>query len=430
MKKIIILLSLLFLFEPLSYSGAKFSAASRNKQRLEKKAGKSAQLKNKPKFSGELQTFGAVYLEDTGAEDVFGEIRFLPEMSWQTEIGWYFFVQGDFRLDSTGYASGVFDGVEDNGRWIANIRQAYAEYSENFFKLRIGKQIFDWSVTDTVSPSDNISPRDWTDVIEWERVGVPAVQLRYGDMTFWELVYVPFATQSKFPCGRWDYDMPQGLIFGDINEPNDNYDQYALRVGVNVSNWDLGASYYHGYSYNPAVGFFPPNKITAEYIREDVVSLSAVGEIGAGVMFRAEAGYFNQHGDDDFVQLVVGADRFWNDVFRLTDEFYLLVQYVDEVEVNDISPETFQRYDFRRAFNRSVMARAQYTFEDTREWSVKLEGSYNFERGDSYIEPSVAWQKGNFKIEAGIGFAAGPKDTLWGGWRQNDRVFVQCSWYF
>ena len=68
MKKIIILLSLLFLFEPLSYSGAKFSAASRNKQRLEKKTGKSAQLKNKPKLSGELQTFGAVYLEDTGAE--------------------------------------------------------------------------------------------------------------------------------------------------------------------------------------------------------------------------------------------------------------------------------------------------------------------------------------------------------------------------
>ncbi|PIT93502.1 hypothetical protein COU00_04045 [Candidatus Falkowbacteria bacterium CG10_big_fil_rev_8_21_14_0_10_43_11] len=386
---------------------------------------------DEPKFSGELRIFSAAYLDDrTGAEDLFGEIRFLPAVAWQTDYDWFLYIQGDFRLDSENYASGVFDGVEDDGRWIGNLRQAYAEYTEDLFKLRVGKQIFDWSTTDTISPSDNINPRDWVDVAEWERIGVPAIDLRYGDATFWEFVYIPWSTPSKLPAGRWEYDLPPGLVSGGIDGPENDYDQFALRAGTNVSGWDLGASYYHGYSYNPSVSFQPPNAINTEYIREDVVAVSAVGEIGGGVMLRAEAGYFNQHGNNDFVQFVIGADRFWNDVFRTTDELYLLVQYTDEVETKNDNPAAFRIYDFRRAFRRSFMARAQYSFDDTRQWTLKLEGSYNCEDDDSYIQPSVAFRRNNLEIEAGIGFASGPKNTFWGEWRENDRIFIQCTYHF
>jgi len=385
---------------------------------------------DEPKFSGELRTFGAAYFEDRGsAEDLFGEVRFLPVVAWQTDYEWFLYVQGDFRLDSEGYASGVFDGVEDNGRWIGNLRQAYAEYTEDLFKLRVGKQIFDWSVCDTISPNDNINPRDWVDVVEWERVGVPSINLRYGDSTFWELVYIPWSTPSKLPTGRWEYDLPSGLVSDGADSPDNDYDQFAVRAGTNISGWDLGASYYHGFSYNPAVRM-NLNLIVPTYIREDVFAISATGEIGAGLMLRSEVGYFRQYGDDDFVQFVIGADRFWNDVFRPTDEFYLLVQYVDEIEVDDISPASFRRYDFRRSFSRSIMARAQYTFDDTRQWSVKLEGSYNLEKGDSYVQPSISWRKNNFELEAGVGFASGPKDEFWGGWRENDRAFLKCTYHF
>ncbi|MFA6550979.1 MAG: hypothetical protein WCV41_00395 [Patescibacteria group bacterium] len=385
---------------------------------------------NELKFSGELRTFGAAYFNDkAGAEDLFGEIRFLPEMAWQANDNFSFYVQGDFRLDSKDYASGILDGVEDNGRWIANFRQAYAEYNKDLFRLRVGKQIFDWSVCDTVSPSDNICPRDWMDVVKWERVGVPAIDLRYGDATFWEFVYIPWSTSSKLPAGRWKYDLPTGLISGGVDGPDNDYDQFALRAGTNISGWDLGASYYHGFSYNPAIKIQSPNIVIPTYTREDVISFSAVGEVGAGVMLRAEAGYFNQRGDDDFLQFVVGAERSWNDLFRPTDELFVLIQYVDEIETNNKNLAA-KIYDVRRAFNRSLMARVQYAFDDTRQWNLKFEGSYNFEKGDSYIQPSVSWRKNNFELEAGVGFAFGSKNTFWGGWEANDRAFLQCSYHF
>lgn len=382
------------------------------------------------KFNGEFRVSGMGYLHSKPkTEELFSEVRFLPELEWNTNVDWRLYVQGDFRFDSKGYASGIFDGAEEDNRWIANARQAYAEYSQDLFTLTVGKQIFDWSVTDVISPSDNINPRDWIDVTQWERIGLPALQLHYGDMTFWEFVYLPQPSPSRLPRGRWAYDIPDDLLYAKPSAPNGSYDQFAARVGTNVNNWDLGLSWYHGHAYNPATNIRPPNIIAPNYVREDVVATSVVGEVGKGVMARGEIGYFRQHRNDDFIQLVAGLERAWNNVLRETDELNVTVQYADEITVKKVSDKSLRHFDMRRASSGTASLRLQYTLDDARRVAVQLEGGYNINK-DSYAKASIKLRHKNVEFEAGVEIVSGgASNTLWGGWQHNDRAFVQCSVY-
>jgi len=385
-----------------------------------------------PKLGGRLETMGAVNFHNRdNANDAFGEFRAVTSLDFYPADNWSVFLEAEARTDTEGYASGVIDDFSENGeRWIINLREGYLTYRKGIFQLKAGKQIFDWSVTDTVSPSDNICPRDFTDLPEWERVGVPALDLQIGYETFFELVYVPIFTPSKLPQGNWERELPAGLSYGDLNMPNHGVGQFAACFGTTLSGFDLGASWYHGYSFSPAFDSLSLAEINYRYNREDVFAFSAAGEIGYGLMLRAEVGYFDQENDDDFVQYVLGVDRIWDSVLRPTDQLYLLVQYSGEIETNDVMPDRFRYSDFRRGFSDAVLARVEYTLSDSRKWKLACEGSYNFNDGDSYIQPSVAWQRGNIEVEAGVSIASGPEDSFWGGWENSDRAFIKATYHF
>ena len=381
---------------------------------------------------GRLETFGAVNFHDRdNANDGFGEFRAITSFDFASTENSSVYLEAEARIDSEDYASGMIDDfAEDDERWLLNLREAYISYRFEQSSVQIGKQIFDWSVTDIISPSDNINPRDFTDLAEWERIGVPAVSVQIGYETFLELVYVPVFTPSKMPQGNWERELPVGLSYGDLDMPNHGVGQFAVCFGTVVGSWDLGASWYHGYSFNPAVDSFAPPNINYRYNREDVFAVSAVGEIGFGLMMRAELGYFDQDDDDDFVQCVVGVDRVSNDLLRPTDQLYWLVQYVGEIETNDVLPDDFRYSDFRRGFNNSVITRVEYTFNDREVWKLACDASYNFSDRDSYVQPSVTWQGDNVEVEVGFNIASGPSDSFWGGWDDSDRVYLKATRYF
>jgi len=86
--------------------------------------------------------------------------------------------------------------------------------------------------------------------------------------------------------------------------------------------------------------------------------------------------------------------------------------------------------DFRRAFNRAVLARVTYEPSDTGTWMLKLRAVHNTDDGDSYVEPSVTWCHGNLAVALGAGFIDGPVGSFWGGYSHHDRVFCQAIWQF
>ncbi|MEA2113252.1 MAG: hypothetical protein U9P63_01160, partial [Patescibacteria group bacterium] len=312
-------------------------------------------------------------------------------------------------------------------RWAVNAREAYIEYASDLYLLRFGKMIFDWSVTDTVSPSDNINPRDWEDIIEWEKVGLPAVSVRYGKDAFVEVVYLPFFSPSKLPEGYWRRKLPLGLTDGEQEILSRGREQFAVRASAITWDCDFGISFYKGYSYSPSFKL-KATELIPVYRNEEVCSISAA-KSAAGFDFRAEAGYFRQQDEDDFIQYVLGADREWGEVFSPTDTLYVFIQYINEKKTQDDTPVPFEIIDFRRVFNNVAMGRIKYS-PDGDEWSFNLEGSYNLSDKDYYIQPSVGWKKSNFEVEGGIDILGGSGESFFGGYKDNDRTYIKIVWHF
>jgi hypothetical protein len=367
---------------------------------------------------------------------VNGEFRFRPTISYTPSDKLLFYIEGDFRADSQGFAEGYIDSVvEDQRRWIVDEREVYTEYRIDWFRARIGKQLFDWSVTDTISPSDNINARDWTDVIEFERVGVPAIDLRAGRNTYAELVYIPWFTPSKLPPigDRWDRELAPGLLRGAQDTPGMNNGQLSIRGGISIGGFDIGAVYYRGYSYSPAYRIAPLAlellQLIPTYRLEDVYSGSIAFSLGE-FNFRGELGYFDQRDDENFFQYAAGIDREWSGILRLDDSLYWLIQYADDVVTKHRDPSSISFFDFRRVLDNCITTKVSYSLDATKEWTIKIEGAVNLGESDVYIEPALIWRKRSVEFELGFDIMAGNRDTFWGGYRDNDRIYSKLTYKF
>ena len=80
--------------------------------------------------------------------------------------------------------------------------------------------------------------------------------------------------------------------------------------------------------------------------------------------------------------------------------------------------------------NRSALARIRYAVDDSREWTIKLEGSYNFQKQDSYLQPAIQWQRNNIELEAGFDLFSGKTDSFFGAYSGNDRGYLKGKYLF
>ncbi|OPY17301.1 MAG: hypothetical protein A4E69_00033 [Syntrophus sp. PtaB.Bin138] len=383
---------------------------------------------------GKIETFSAFYTQrKTGKDDQYSEVRFRPNITVSGN-DLLFYGEADLRVDTLNYDRGYVDDIvdRDETRKIFGIREAYGEYGRKWLRLRAGKQVFDWSVTDTISPSDNIAPRDYLDVVEWERLGVPSVSARLGYDSYVEFVYVPWFTPSKLPAegGRWERDLPPGMSYGEQDLPGRSRGQFAFRAGMVAAGFDMGVSLYQGYSYSPFYRTGPPSAAPLQFVpcyKEETVYAASLAKEVHGYNLRAEAGYFDQRGEDRFVQYVAGIDREWANILREGDAFYALLQYSGEAKTYSSHSLSSEMIDFRRVFNNSLTWRVGYTLDPGRQWTVKAKGSYNFSGGDSLIEPAVVWRKDRFEIEGGVDILSGPTNSFWGGYGNDDRLFLKMN---
>ncbi|MFW5884952.1 MAG: hypothetical protein ACOCUF_01865 [Patescibacteria group bacterium] len=396
--------------------------------------GSSSQVEIDPKV--EVRTTGKAYLENSPkGKEYFGEVRVLPEVTVSSEKtpNLSLFLAGDFRIDNEDFATGAIDSLtEEEQRWAANIREAYLEYFYQNLTFKVGNQIFDWSTTDTVSPMDNLSARDWTLIPDWERVGIPAFNTRYDGWT-WSVqaVAVPEFTPSKLPQGRWEENLPAGLA-GKEEMVNENRFQYAVKVNKIWQEFDMTLAYYDGVSYNP-YGKINPGltgpELELRYSDQKVISGALVREIPWGIILKSEAGYYDQDKGDDFFQYVLGAQKEFYGLFRATDSLVLLFQYTNEEVTSEASESVVEVTDFRRSFQNSFLWKADYEFGGGCPWKLELEGSYNLSDSDSFWRPKVVYQKDDWQLEGGIQLTNGPEDSFWGQY-ENDAVFLTFKYFF
>jgi len=71
-----------------------------------------------------------------------------------------------------------------------------------------------------------------------------------------------------------------------------------------------------------------------------------------------------------------------------------------------------------------------YSLDATKEWTIKIEGAVNLGESDVYIEPALIWRKRSVEFELGFDIMAGNRDTFWGGYRDNDRIYSKLTYKF
>lgn len=66
--------------------------------------------------------------------------------------------------------------------WDGRVREAYIDWQEGAWSLRLGRQVLAWGRADRINPTDNLAPRDFTLLVaedEDQKLGIDAARVRY-----------------------------------------------------------------------------------------------------------------------------------------------------------------------------------------------------------------------------------------------------------
>jgi hypothetical protein len=365
--------------------------------------------------------------------------------------------------------SSIFSAVEfradqsDLSRNRVYLDEAYIDLFLDDFDFRFGKQIIIWGKADGFNPTDNITPWDFSDILDTddERIGVVALKANYyiGNWTL-EGIIVPTFTPSVLPTenSRWFPTFPETVrnpIFPGAGPPilkafyefqnpilpDENFSnaQYAGKISSTFSGWDVSVSYYYGWDDLPS--FYQSQYMTGDslfleiqpvYQRRKVLGIDFSTTFGKWGI-RGEAAYFitadpngtNPEIDDPYFQYVMGIDRTFSNLIG-ENNLFVLIQWIQEI------PKYYTVYrndDLNHVFQKSFTARMEYEFGAFSK--IIIEGVYNIKNEDYYISPAF-----NYNIFDGVELKlsgeifGGKADSFFGNYRDNNRVQVKIKYSF
>jgi hypothetical protein len=358
------------------------------------------------------------------------------------------------RIDDTDYADDFYFRVpEDNEhRSYLDLKEAVLGFQKHPVKLTIGKQFFAWGTADGYNPTDNLNPYDYLDPIDRQKLAVYSVatQLtaRRASLT---LVLVPLFTPSRVPLAttRWAPLVPEDLASviapRDVPPTTAANMQYGARLRGTVAGWDLSVSYFDGYEHTPVIkqttavvapGIELP-RFTPVFTRMRVAGVDVSTTFGKlEVHGEAAASFVVRDGRDDRLEWIAGVNYEWDELgLRWLERIHLIAEYAREEILSSDSGSEIVRSDNRlalpnTAYRNAAIGRLLFHFDDDTQFEVG--GTVNFERSvNSYLKAALT-HKITDALHAivGLDLISGPRDTFWGRWRDNDRVYVSLKYFF
>ncbi|HLD29166.1 MAG TPA: hypothetical protein VJC03_02405, partial [bacterium] len=195
-----------------------------------------------------------------------------------------YFAKTDFFRDS-------IEGDAD-----IEMREAYLDFSSDFYSLRLGRQIVTWGVGDLLFIND-IFPKDYQAFftgrpLEYLKTGSDAFKLDfYPDFFSAEVVLLPFFEPDNLPDGRrlFIYDPFSAVQDREISEPSSELKnmELALRLYRGIFGFDTALYAYKGFSRFPGMSpdsFTAPSKISFFFPELAVYGFSSQGNILDGLL--------------------------------------------------------------------------------------------------------------------------------------------------
>lgn len=309
---------------------------------------------------------------------------------------------------------------------VISLQRAYLGFAHDEWLVRVGKQVFDWSQTDTISPADLVSPRDWSDITRVRKLAAPAVSVRYGGETSLEAVWLPRQEPSYLPEGDW-LPLPSGVSMAPPRRSQQQ--QYALRAAGNWRRTDWSAVLYRGHSIAPALELAPGPSLQPIYRPLRAAAITAAREVADGQIARLEIARYRQP-DGSFVQYVASLDKEVGDWLSDGDTLYVIAQYAGGTRRAG-AVDGLGWPDFRRVLERSVMVKASYDPRSDQRSLLEFTAVWNVEDHGRYAK--LAWQR-RLADALTIGLAGevidGRPGSFWGRYRANDRAMLELSWRY
>ena len=322
-----------------------------------------------------------------------------------------------------------------------DLYEGYISHATPGWDLRLGRQIVRWGKTDQISPADNVNPQDMREffVPELEDRKIPnwmaRIRLFPGDFTL-EGIFIPFFEENEF-----DYSGTTWALLGaqstdlriDESKPGKGLDNSDLgvRASTSLAGWDVALSYLHAIEKSPRLRFDPTNPagptLHADYHRQNI--WAAEFETTADKFgFRGEGAYFDKqsiHTESldsvakPVLHYAIGVD------YLGEQDWYANVQLSHQHVFEYESKILFLRRDnfylngeINREFWRGNMM-------------LRLRYALDLSDGGSFLTPeAILSYYENLELTLGANVFTGPKDTLFGRYRDNDQIFCKIKYYF
>jgi hypothetical protein len=334
-------------------------------------------------------------------------------------------------------------------------------------KLEVGKQPLTWGRTDLINPTDNLTPRDWTDPLREIRLSPWSLRANL-EKGRWEgeLALVPHYAPSRLPRlgGRWAPLEPVSVVnplFPLVGPPElevefmftapefpattlDNL-QTGVRFGRRGSRAEWALSYYRGFDdaahLDVSLGTpdltagILPIAVESRFPRLDVAGADGVVLVGAWAL-RGEAGYFRfpEDSEDSFVLYEVDAE--WT-----RGSWQLVAGYADFSGAERVAglgaltgslgagPSAVATVSLDLAFLPAVFLHAGRALPT--EWEVSFDATVGTRDADSLMILSGSWPVDDtLRLGAEVHLINGKTGSFFGSWRDNDRlqIFARLSY--
>ena len=259
-------------------------------------------------FSGSLSTLAGAalpYTENSG-DFVLGEAKAEGELSVYTEES-YLYASGFLLYDALRNHADALDFVSGRENSGLSLKEAWFDYTEDFWAVRVGRQISAWGKADGLSVTDVLCPQDETQfaasTYAESRLGINAVRfsLKSGSYTL-DAYCIPFFTPAALPLSEGS--PLKKVIFGDAAFSKDDIIlpevavkncEYGAKFSAYWTLFDLSLYAFYGFDDEPLVSYSLSEnkslKLSGEYEKMLMFGADTAVPIGETVL-RMEAAFF------------------------------------------------------------------------------------------------------------------------------------------
>ncbi|MEW5804005.1 MAG: hypothetical protein AB1847_18060 [bacterium] len=392
---------------------------------------------------------GYAYFQPAPGEEkeTLGETKINLTYSNTFRKGLFFKLSSRLQIDTDQQSEGALDSYKDNDRKrkIFDVNEGFIEHRLGRFDYFLGKRILSWGKGDHFNLSDKINPKDYTDFLDNEKMGIllAGVKLYPTRNSQLEACLIPFFTRSRiqFSDSRW---APCGQGFRIEEDIPDDAMQYASRYSLYLNNLDIDVTYMRKTEDlatclivpTPMIGspdLYGPPGLVAQYRKMNLFSIEGATTMADQFELHAGAAYHDIDKNElygQFIQYLLGINYTLEEKLPFSKSVKLIGEYLGDIDINKPENKKLIVLDFSRIFENSLFMRITSKLTDFSDFQIgnlfSLEKSFNdILRLEYTYNPND-----KLEFKAGLDLIWGDDQLIFEQFEENDRMWISIKYLF